>query len=279
MISLPEGGPPFAIVPKMTVPDPDVPEGRFKPDLGQFESLNRDLIDAMLVTPLSQEQIRDTFDFQHRFYVVDHDFSSLRSNITQAHASLKKSIDEFSMPSKNDIEALYNRSGLALPAVLKLAYAFEAARKHDNHAAIVLFGLQDRNPLDPGDPMVVPTFRTAEPVLMKRVRAAVNMTEKEIVTQLKDICQRSIRDDLFSAFLERPLTSGRKAVREGSYLLSERFATSIYDILVKGKENAVFTPPRDFPTLNCLFENDVPDMPGNGLYCQVLPTRFGHRLR
>jgi hypothetical protein len=279
MIALPTGGPPYAIVPRLTVPNPGSSEPQFKPDLARFESSNQALIKAMLVTPLSDEQIRDTFDFQRRFYVVDCEFPTLRSNITQAHTSLRASVDEFSMPSKNDIDALNGKSGLSLPAILKLAYAFEAARRHANHAAIVFFGLQDRNPLNPGEPMVVPTLRTAEPAFLKAVRAAVGLSEKEILSQLTTKYRRPIRDDLLSAFLERPVTAGRQGAREGSYLLSEAFAKSIYDILATRKTNASFSPPRDFPTLNCLFEDDVPDMPGKGLYCQVLPLRYGHQLR
>jgi hypothetical protein len=260
----------------MTVPD------KVKPDLARFESSNRDLIQAMLVTALTREQIRDTFDFQRRFFVVDCDFPTLQSNVSQAQASLRASVDDFSMPSISDINALKSRSGLSLPAVVKLAYAFEAARNHNNHAAIVFFGLQESNPLDPGDrgdPMVVPTFRTAQPALMKEVRAAVRLSEKEIVVQLTTKYKRTIRDDLFSAFLERPLTAGRLGGRAGSYLVSEEFATSIYSILAARQNDATFTPNREFPTLNCLFENDVPDMPGNGLFCQVLPTGYGHQLR
>lgn len=286
---LPEGQPPLATLPRFRVPAPTSKGGyKEKPDYSKLQSEYGVAIQAIMRHPITAHQLDKVFAFQKCFFFVAKEFPYLRAAIRPAYESFEISVDRFSRPSRNDVDALFERGPLSLPGLMRLALAFEAAIQHKNRGAITYFGLEEGNPFSGAKgKLIVPAMHSVDPPRMKEVRSVVQGTDEGFSNFVVRSGYTYLGSGFFSSYLEKGVTAG-KGGRQGNYLLTAPCAKLVYSYL-KGLYGQLSTlqpaGPGDwwkdrteFPELRDLFPDDPDQFPGGGLYCKPLPVRHGNFL-
>lgn len=169
------------------------------------------------------------------------------------------------------IGSLFDRTAISLPDVLKVALAFEAALKYGDQSAIAYFGLSSGNPLCPTNGQrIVPAIRLVDPKKLRRLRESVDGSEIDFNDYLTRSGRSAVPMGFFNSFLEKGYAAGNGG-RTGSYLITEITARAIYDYLMTKKGGIG-------PGIDEVFPNDPDLFPGNGLYCEPLPPKYGNLL-